>query len=268
MPTTEGPNGRLHYLDEGTGDPALVFLHAFPLSGAMWEHQIATFAPRHRVIAPDLRGFGASEVPEERGAYSMDGWADDVAALVTSLGLERVVLVGLSLGGYVAFAFLRHHPHALAGLVLSDTRASADTPEVRARREEQQELIEAAGEAIALADRLLEPLVGPTSTRREDVLRAARELLAANRAPGVVGALEAMKSRPDSTGDLAAIAVPTLVVVGEQDQLSPPDVAAEMVKAISGARLAVIPDAGHLSNMENPGEFDRALEDFLGGLGG
>lgn len=263
MPTIDGPSGRLHYLDEGRGDPPVVLLHAFPLTARMWEPQIEALAPAHRVVAPDLRGFGASDVPAERGAYSVDAWADDVDALLAALGLERAVLVGLSMGGYVAFAFLRRRAGALAGLVLADTRATADTDEIRSRREEQQELLAAAAGPLALADRLLEPLVAPASTRRQGVLATARALLAANRTEGVIGALEALKNRPDASDGLARITVPTTVVVGDQDQPSPPAVAEEMAAAIPDARLVVVPDAGHLSNLENPAAFNQALEDLL-----
>ncbi len=267
MPSIDGPNGRLHYLDEGAGAPAVVLLHAFPLSAAMWEPQIAALSPHHRVVAMDLRGFGGSDVPPDRSAYSVDGWADDVAALVERLGLGPVVLGGLSMGGYVAFAFVRRHRAALAGLVLADTRPAADTPEVRAKREHQQRLLEEEGVSPDVAAGLLEPLVGPTATRRAEALRRAHELLAANRPEGVIGGLEAMKKRPDSTADLGAIDVPTLVVVGEQDQPSPPDVAEKMAAAVPNARLVVVPDAGHLSNVENPEAFNQALEGLLRQLG-
>lgn len=263
MPIIDTEFGSLHYLDEGQGDPPVVLLHAFPLSARMWEPQLEALGPSRRVVAPDLRGFGRSDVPAERSAYSVDAWADDVAALFTALALERAVVVGLSMGGYVALAFLRHRPGALAGLLLADTRADADTDEIRSRREQQQELLQAAGHPVELADRLLEPLVGPTTSRREDVLATARGLLAANRTEGVIGGLEALKNRPDSTGDLARIAVPTTVVVGEQDQLSPPDVAGRMAGGIADARLVVVPDAGHLTNLENPAVFNQALQDLL-----
>ena len=264
MPATELPNGRVHFVDEGRGEPAVVLLHAFPLAAPMWESQVAALAGRHRVIAPDLRGFGGSDVPGDPGSYSIDAWADDVAALIDGLGLGRVVLGGLSMGGYVAFAMLRRHPGALAGLLLCDTRAGVDTPEIRARREEQQRRLAEAGEPGPVADSLLGPLVAPDSTRREEVLERARQLLDQNRVEGVIGGLEAMKNRSDSTGDLASIAVPTLVVVGEHDQPSPPGVAQEMAEAIPGSMLQVVPEAGHLTNMENPEVFNQALDEFLG----
>lgn len=263
MPTIDVPNGRLHYRDEGTGDPPVVLLHAFPLAAAMWAPQIAFLAPRHRVLAPDLRGFGESDVPADRDAYSVDRWADDVAAMIGALGLEQVILGGLSMGGYASFAFLRRYPAVLAGLVLADTRAAPDSAAIRARREEQQALLVAAGDPTLLSDRLLQPLVGPSSTRRDETLAFAGELLARNRVEGVIGALEAMKNRPDSTADLSRISVPTVVIVGEQDQPSPPEVAEEMANAIPGARLVVVPDAGHLSNIENPAAFNQGLQQLL-----
>ena len=266
MPTIDGPNGALHYRDEGEGDPAVVLLHAFPLGADMWEPQFEAFAPRHRVLAPDLTGFGQSHVPADRADYSVDRWADDAAALIAAAGVERPVLVGLSLGGYAAFAFLRRHGQALAGLILADTRAGPDADEIRARREEQQTLLEQAGEPGPVADRLLTPLVGATSSRREVTLALARRLLDANRVEGVIGALEALKNRPDSTADLAGIGVPTLVVAGDQDQPSPPEVAREMAAAVPGARVVIVPDAGHLSNLESPVAFNQAVAEFVGSL--
>ncbi|HET9443801.1 MAG TPA: alpha/beta fold hydrolase [Acidimicrobiales bacterium] len=263
MPWFDRPGGRLFYRDEGAGDPPVVLLHAFPLGSAMWLRQIAALAPRHRVVAPDLRGFGASDVPHDPADYSVDRWAGDVAALVSALALPPVVVVGLSLGGYVAFALLRRGDVPMAGLVLADTRAGEDTPEIRARRTEQQQGLAGSADPTVLADTLLTPLVGPRSSARNETLARARELLAANRSAGVVGALDAMKRRPDSTALLAGIAVPTLVVVGDQDQPSPPEVAREMAGAIPGARVVVVPDAGHLTNLEQPDAFNRAMRDFL-----
>lgn len=241
----------------------MVLLHAFPLNARMWEQQIAALAASHRVIAPDLLGFGRSEVPADRSAYSVEAWADDLAVLLDELRIERPVLVGLSMGGYVAFAFLRRRPHALAGLVLADTRATSDTAEIRSQREQHQELLQAASHPVELADELLEPLVGRTSSRREEALAIARALLASNRTEGLIGGLEALKNRPDATGDLRRIVVPTTVVVGEQDRRSSPEAAKAMADAIAHARFTVVADAGHLTNLENPTAFNQALEELL-----
>lgn len=266
MPTLTLDGRRVHYLDEGEGEPVLVLVHGFPLRAEMWEPQLRAFAGRHRLVAPDLFGFGGSEVPPDREAYSIDGYADQVAGVIGELGLGRVVLVGLSMGGYVALALARRHPGVLAALVLTDTRAEADSAEVQQRRSDQQVFLGGGGEVSALVDGLLDMMVGKRSPRREEVVERAREFMLGAPREGWVGALEAMKQRADATAGLPAIAVPALVVVGEDDELTPPPAAEALAGAIPSARLAVVPAAGHLSNLENPEAFNRALGEFLGGL--
>jgi 3-oxoadipate enol-lactonase len=255
----------VHYLDAGTGDPAVVLLHAFPVSSGMWEDQIVALAPRWRVVAPDLPGFGQSP-PSGSGEATIDGWADLVAGLVAELGLGPVVVGGLSMGGYVAFSLLRRHPSLVAGLVLADTRAAADTPEVLQRRTDQQQKV-----AEGKLDEVIEAMVGTllseqTPAERPEVVERARALMSFTPPDTFVAALEAMKHRADATEELAGIDVPVLVLVGEHDGPSPPSVAREMAEAVPDARLEVLPGAGHLSNLEAPVEFNRALESFLSGL--
>jgi pimeloyl-ACP methyl ester carboxylesterase len=172
-------------------------------------------------------------------------------------------VVGLSLGGYVAFALLRQRPELVGALVLADTRPGPDAPANKESRTAQQEQLAGGGDPAALVDKLADAILGKTTTRREQALATLRRLAAANPVPGWIGALEAMKQRPDATGQLDAIDVPTLVLVGEQDALTPPDVAAAMQESIPGAHLVVVPDAGHLANLENAEAFTSALEDFL-----
>ncbi|MDP8988252.1 MAG: alpha/beta hydrolase [Actinomycetota bacterium] len=268
MPTATLDGTTLHYLDEGSGHPAVVLLHAFPLHAGMWERQIDALAERVRVVAPDLVGFGGSDAPEDPSAYSVDGWADDVARLLDHLGLDRVVVAGQSMGAYVAFSFLRRHRSRLAGLVLADTRPTADSAEARDRRVRQQEQMSAGGEAgkAEVVEGLLQTLLCPdTLEHRLDVVETARRLMD-NPPHGLVGALEAMKRRPDSVGDLATVDVPTLVLVGDQDAPSPPEVAQSMQQGIPGAELVVVPGAGHLSGLEAPEAFNAALVDFVSRL--
>jgi 3-oxoadipate enol-lactonase len=268
VPTVTLDGTSLHYLDEGSGQPAVVLLHAFPLCAGMWRPQIDALAPRVRVVAPDLRGFGRSDAPGDPAAYSVDGWADDVARLLDHLGLDRVVVGGQSMGAYVAFAFLRRHRSRLAGLVLADTRPTADSPEVHDRRVSQQEQITAGGEAgkADVVEGMLQTLLSPaTREHRPDVVDTARRLMD-NPPAGFVGALEAMKRRPDSVADLATVDVPTLVLVGDQDVPSPPEVAEAMQQGIPGAELVVVPGAGHLSGLEAPEAFNAALWAFVSGL--
>ncbi len=268
MPTATLEGTTLHYLDQGSGQPAVVLLHAFPLRAAMWQGQIDALASRVRVVAPDLVGFGDSDAPDDPSAYSVDGWADDVARLLDHLGLDRVVVGGQSMGAYVAFAFLRRHRSRLAGLVLADTRPTADSPEVHERRVRQQEQISAGGESgkAEVVEGLLKTLLcADTHEHRPDVVETARRLMD-NPPAGFVGALEAMKRRPDSVADLATVDVPTLVLVGDQDVPSPPDVVETMAQGIPGSELVVVPGAGHLSGLEAPDAFNAGLVDFVSRL--
>jgi 3-oxoadipate enol-lactonase len=262
VPFAEVDGVRLHYLDAGSGAPALVLLHAFPLHSGMWAPQIQHLSPQRRVIAPDFLGFGGSDAPDSMYRYTMFGYADLLAGLLDRLDLDRVALCGISMGGYVALAFLRQYPERVSALVLADTRAGADATQVFERRTDQQDQVARIGTA-ALIEVLLAGLLSDTTrASRLELVEQVRRLMA-NPAAGYIGALEAMKHRPDATDELAGISVPTLVIVGEDDSLSPPEVARDMHDRIPGSELAVLPDAGHLSNLEAAEEFNAAVADFL-----
>lgn len=265
MPFAEVDGAQIHYADAGIGEPALVLLHAFPLHSGMWLPQLEALAPQRRVVAPDLLGFGGSDAPESPASYTMGRFADVVAGLLDFLGLDRVVLGGLSMGGYVSFELMRRYADRVVGLVLADTLARADTKAVFDRRSNQQDEIARVG-TTALIETLLAGLLSSgTRADRLELVEHVRRLMA-NPAAGYIGALEAMKHRPDATGELAGISVPTLVVVGEDDSLSPPDAVRPIHDGITGARFVVLPRAGHLSNLEAPDGFNAALSEFLRGL--
>jgi 3-oxoadipate enol-lactonase len=253
--------GTISFDDVGTGLP-VVLLHAFPLSRAMWAPQLEALHDSHHVIAPDLRGFGGSAAFTE--TPSLDRMADDVAELLDELHIrERIVLGGLSMGGYVAFAFARRHTNRLRALILADTKAEADDAEGKANRDR---LIAFAAQHTGheVLEQMLAKLVGPeTRTQRPAVVESIREIAASQTSAGIIGALQAMRDRPDSGPSLAAIAVPTLVVVGEQDALTPPSLAETLAARIRGARLERIAGAGHLANLEKPAEFNAAVRSFL-----
>src|SRR5438105_2243335 len=254
----------VHYLDEGAGARTVLFVHGFPFRASMWEPQIPVVVEAgRRAVALDLPGFGGSDVPADRSAYSIDGYADVVAALVDHLGLGRVVLVGLSMGGYIALAVAGRRPDVLAGLVLADTRADPDTPAGRQARSDQQAVVEERGDVTPLVDGLLDRVLAEASPGRLEAAARLGAMMRSTAPVAWIGALEAMKQRPDRTDGLAAISVPVLVVVGEGDVIAPPEVAETMAKAIPGAHLEVVPDAGHVANLENPDVFNRALTDFL-----
>ncbi|HVF15007.1 MAG TPA: alpha/beta fold hydrolase [Acidimicrobiales bacterium] len=263
MPYVEVAGVRLHYVDVGAGDVPVVLLHAFPLHSDMWAHQVACLAAKHRVIVPDLKGFGKSSAPDDETAYSMSDYARQVAGLLQELGVERVVLGGLSMGGYAAFAFLAAHVDMVAALVLADTRAGRDTPEVFQRRTDQQEQVRREGTSN-LVETLLTGLLAPeTLDGRPQLVEQVRRMMASNPPAGFVGGLEAMKGRADSLPHLSVIKVPALVLVGEHDGPSPPNVVKVWQERIPGSRLVVIPGAGHLSNLEAPEVFNAEVSDFL-----
>lgn len=263
MPELTAAGTKIDYTDTGGDGTPVLLLHAFPLSSRMWEPQIDALGDRFRFIAPDLSGFGGSDAPDD--GYSMEKWSGEVRALLDELSLDEVVLVGLSMGGYLAFECLRRFPERFSALVLADTRAEADPPEGVEKRTKQQGMVREGGR-----DELIGALTGAllaegTTANKPDVVERVRSLMD-NPPAGFIGALEAMKNRPDSSDELAAIKVPTLIVVGENDGVTPPDASRKMHEHIGGSRLVVIPDAGHLSNLEAPEPFNGALAEFLGSL--
>jgi len=253
----------LQYEDRGRGVPVLL-LHAFPLGLFMWDEQVAALESRARLVRFDARGFGGTEAGD--GPLTMERIADDAAALLDHLGIEKAVVAGCSMGGYAAFAMVRRHPHRLLALVLQNTRATADTDEARANRGVLAERVLAEG-AAAAADAFLPRLLGET-TRSERPERESylRERILGNPPRGIAHALLGLGARADSTATLAAVSVPTLVVAGAEDKLTPLPDAQALQAGIAGSRLETIPRAGHLANIENPEAYDRVLLSFLEGL--
>ncbi len=265
MPVVEVDGVRLRYTDVGSGEPALVLLHAFPLHSGMWAPQVEALSAQRRVVAPDLLGFGGSDAPDSMFRYTMLGHADLLAGLLDQLGLERVALGGLSMGGYVTFAFLRQYAHRVCALVLADTRAAADATPAFERRTDQQDQVARIGTAALIEELLVGLLSERTRQTRLELVEQVRRLMA-NPAAGFIGALEAMKHRPDATGELAGISVPALVIVGEDDTPSPPAVVRDIHEGIAGSEFVVLAGAGHLSNLEAAKEFNAAVADFLARL--
>lgn len=250
------------YDDVGSGD-ALVFLHGFPHHRALWAPQLGALLDRARCIAPDLRGFGESSIVPP---YSIDQYADDLAALLDSLRIERAVVCGLSMGGYVALAFWRRHKARIRALVLMDTRAGNDSAEARERRDQMIALARARG-SEAVADAMITGMVGKrTRDKCPEVVDDVHRMLESAPVEGIVGALESLRDRPDSTATLATIDVPTLIVVGEDDVLTPPSEAALLHAGIRGSTLEVIAGAGHVANVERPAAVNHVLTEFLAKL--
>lgn len=251
------------YDEEGRGTP-LVLLHGFPFDRSMWRGQLQSLGGTCRVVAPDLRGFG--ETPLGGAALTMDEMAEDVAALMDALGVERAALGGLSMGGYVAFEFYRRFPERVRALVLADTRPQADTDDGKLAREENAQRALRDGMA-PLAEAMLPKLLSAhTLESRPDVVERVRSMMLGAKPESAAAALRGMAARRDQTDLLASIDAPTLVIVGVEDPITPPSDAEAMRAKIKGARLVRVEGAAHLSNVERPEEFGRALGDFVSGL--
>jgi pimeloyl-ACP methyl ester carboxylesterase len=252
---------RLFYTDRGKGkSPALLLIHGFPLDHRLWDAQSAALARTMRVIAPDLRGHGASAT--SAGPLTMEQHADDLAALLDHLKVQRAIVAGLSMGGYVAFAFWRRHKERVQALALLDTRAEPDSVVARANRDVAAARAQEVGAMIYSREMLLR-LLAPASLADERISGAALKMMEAQSVAGIVGDLRSLRDRADSRPTLPTITVPTLVLVGEADVLTPPTDAQTMVAAIPDARLVVIPEAGHLSPLENPKAVNAALREFV-----
>lgn len=254
------------YAEAGSGTP-LVLVHGFPVDHSMWHGQIDGLAARCRVIAPDLRGFGRT--PPDGECVSMEQFADDLAALLDGLHIvEPVVLCGLSMGGYIALQFWRRHRARLAGLVLCDTRAAADAAETAVARRSTADRVVREGPGF-LADAMLPRLFSDEVRQgRPQLIDSVRSVIMATSPAGIAAASRGMAERPDMTQSLAQIACPTMVIVGQNDVISPPAEMRGIAEAIPGATLVDISSAGHMSPLENPAEVNAALRAFLAKLAG
>lgn len=248
---------------EGDG-PAVLFIHGYPLDRTIWRHQVEGLKGWQR-IAPDLRGFGASDAPDL--GYSMATYAADLAALLDALGVERVVLCGLSMGGYVSFEFLRAYRERVRALVLMATKAGADSAEARKGRDAAAATAKERG-AGAIAELMLPKVLAPASYEAQaGPAERIRAMMASAPVPGIVGALSAMRDRPDSASFLSTLKhLPALIVAGEADQLIPLAEITKLSDAIPGAVLRVVPNAGHLPPVEQPRLTTQILQEFLDSL--
>jgi 3-oxoadipate enol-lactonase len=239
----------------------VVLLHAFPLGPAMWQSQLTALAGR-KVLAPSFPGFGG----RPPGGTSLDDFAEAVVADMDAEGIGRAVVVGLSMGGYVAFRLHARRPERVAALVLADTKATADDEAARAKRTDQADRARREGVGW-LADALVPVLLGGTTlAERMNVREFVRGMIAGADPEGVARALVAMRDRPDSTPHLADIAVPVLAIAGDEDQVTPVPGARQIADGVADGRLVVIPEAGHLSNLEDAPAFNQALLSFLQSL--
>ena len=251
---------QLYTRSAGTGLP-VVLLHAFPLSSAMWLAQREGLAASCRVITPDLRGFGGSTLGDDEPSVEL--MADDVARVLDAEGIDRAVVGGLSMGGYVTMAFCRRHPDRVLGVILASTKASPDAEPARANRERIAQAV-LADDREVLVKEVLPALIGPTTEqRRAMVFGRVKGLVQSAPPKAVAWAQRAMAARPDSFGTLGALKAPALVLAGEEDELTPPADAEAMARTMPGGRVEVIAQAGHLTAVEQPEAFNTAVARFL-----
>lgn len=260
MPTHTIDGISLFYEDRGKGLP-VVLLHGFPLSHEMWSAQAQDLSSVARVICPDFRGFGRSSGGKP---FTVDALAADVHGLLKAAGALPCVVAGLSMGGYVALSFARQFAADLKGLVLVDTRADADSPQARESRQKNIALVQEKG-AKAIADAMIPRLLAPGADEgRPELARTLRRMIEACTPQTIEHALIALRDRPDSTPHLHRIQVPTLVIVGDGDQITPVELAESMKAAIPNAKLVMVRGAGHMTPIEQPAQVSQAIRQFVG----
>lgn len=250
----------IHYTEHGRGLP-VVFVHGFPFSHRMWEPQLLGLPDTIRRIALDLRGFGQSDVGD--GQYVMDFFVDDVIGLLDYLGIEKAVLCGISMGGYVVLRALERFPERCLGAVLCDTRSTPDDNMTKQSRTDAIRQIRSHGVphfAAAFARKVFAPAVVASGA---SVVQMMQDVISLNSAQGIIGGLIALAARRDTTPGLSSVRVPVLLMVGEYDDITPVSASHDMQRALAHAVLHVVPGAGHMSNLEHPQFFNEKLVEFL-----
>jgi pimeloyl-ACP methyl ester carboxylesterase len=268
MPERDIGGVKIYYTEQGSAaggggaqKPPLVLVHGFPLDARMWDAQVGALSQDRRVIVPDLPGFGRSK---SDAPFTLASLADSLHALLSAVGAIPCVLAGLSMGGYMALAYVKKYAADLRGLILVDTKAEPDTAEGKQARDKMIDLARTEG-AKAVADQMMPKMLAKDAPdQRPQVARQLRQIMESCPATTIAHALAAMRDRPDRSGELAAIKVPMLILVGDSDAITPPAVAQSMADKIPGAQLVTIRGAGHMSPMEQPEQVNRAIMSFLG----
>jgi len=257
-------NFEMAYSEAGSGTP-LLFIHGFPLSKSIWQPQLEALNTSFHVITPDLRGHGDSEaVP---GPYSMELLAGDLNALLDHLGINQpVVVCGHSMGGYITFEFFRQYQQRVAGLILTATRSADDPPEGKANRDKAAQNVLQDGVSPVVEGMLPKIMSPATFDTDPELVESVKGIMMGTSIEGTVGALMAMKDRPDSTLTLEEINVPTVVLHGGEDQIIPLVEARKMAGSIQDCEFVVFDNTGHLPSLENPQRFNNVVQDFIQGL--
>lgn len=252
----------LHYTDTGEKNLLpLILIHGFPFNLEMWRPQLDALNGKARLIAYDLRGHGQSQCGD--GQSPLEFFVDDLLGLMDHLGIAKAALCGLSMGGYIALRAVERSPERVSALILADTRSEADGNPAKIKRAAAMKTLKTSG-VSTYADESIKGLLRPNS--KPEFIERVKALIGSNTPLGIGEGLLALAGRTDTTASLSAIAVPALVLVGAQDGLTPPADALALSNRIPGAQLEIIPDAGHVSNLENPQAFNKSLIAFLAKL--
>ena len=252
----------INYIKHGSSQGLpLVFIHGFPFNHKMWEPQMRELPNDIHAIAYDVRGHGSSDIGD--GQFTIELFVDDLIDLLDHLGIEKAVLCGLSMGGYIALRAIERYPKRIKGLVLCDTKSETDTNEEKIKRTSSIITVKSAG-VSAFAEEFVKAVFWPkTFEKNPGAIKFIKELICANSTLGICGTLLALASCTDTTQSLSSINVPTCIIVGEHDLRTPPSCAQRMHKAIAGSELHILSNAGHMSNLENPKDFNENLIAFL-----
>ena len=250
------------YNDEGeSGAPVIIFIHGFPFNKSMWDKQFKALKENYRVIAYDVRGHGNSDAG--KGDFSIELFANDLLSFMDALKIDKAMLCGLSMGGYIALNAVENYPDRFDALILSDTTCVADTPEAKEKRLKAIESIKKSG-MEKYAEESIKNLFAPESlsTKKEEIA-AVREMIVNTSKQSLYKTLQAFYKRKETCSKLHDINVPVLIVVGKEDKITPPEAAQMMHEKIEDSILYIIEHAGHLSNIENPFDFNNQLEEFF-----
>jgi 3-oxoadipate enol-lactonase len=243
------------------GKPAVVFIHGFPFSQEMWQPQVKALQASYRLITYDNRGHGRTSPGDSQ--YTIEFFVDDLIGLLDHLKLNQAVLCGLSMGGYIALRAVEKYAERVRGLVLCDTRSEADTNEAKLKRAAGIQTIKEKGVPVFVEGFLKQIFAAKSFETRPEAIEMIRKIMLAHSPLSMCGTLLALASRTDTTAVLPQIKVPTLVLVGDQDPITPPSAAQAIHKAVAGSQLHIIPNAAHMSNLENPEAFNAPLQAFL-----
>lgn len=253
---------KLYYTDSGDKNSTntITLIHGFPFNHEMWEPQIELLKKDNRVIAYDIRGHGKSEVGD--GQYSLELFVDDLIGLLDHLGIEKTIVCGLSMGGYISLRAVERNPERIKAMVLCDTSSLADSNEAKLKRMASIKMIKNDGLHV-FAEGFVKVIFSPKSlSAKISAIEIIKNMILSNSALGVCGTLLALAGRTDTTDSLSKITVPTLILVGENDTVTPPKLSQLMHEKISNSEFHVIRDAAHMSNLENTNEFNQYLLNF------